>query len=244
MPPIPTRVPAPGRLAVLMAAVVLVVVAGYAVVTRTSRGSGASSGTDRSTGARSATVTGSPVAAVTQTSTATEPGAGGGHADESAAVAAAVRYAASTGELVTHSPIGRREILRRLVTPETVDGELQALNETTARLEKDRKASTLALTWVEAPLTATVLEVVDTGRVRVAVWTLSVLAGPTSSTAEQLWRTLEITVTVRAGRWLVAEVRSRSGPTPSGNPLALPTPVTDFTTAAGWGRLVSGESLR
>ena len=129
------------------------------------------------------------------------------------------------------------------MTPESVDGQLQALNETTAALEADRKASTLAMSWVEAPLTASVLEVVSADRVRVGVWTLSVLAVPSATTAEQLWRTLTITVTFRAGRWLVADVESRSGPTPAGNPLALPTPVGQFKTAAAWPQLVPGERL-
>ena len=178
------------------------------------------------------TSTSTPVAGTDTTSAVTDT-----------AIAAAVRYVASTGELVTRSPIGRREILARLVTGDALDTQLTSLNETAATLEHDRKVSTLALTWVEAPLTASVIEAIDRDRVRVAVWTVSVVATPTDTTAEQVWRTLEITVTRRAGRWLVATVTSRPGPTPTANPLSLPTPVTDFAAVARWRPVVTGEVL-
>ena len=160
--------------------------------------------------------------------------------DDRAAVAAAVRYVASTDELMARSMVVRRDILAKLVAPEVLDAQTAALEATIASFEQARKVSVTRFVWVETPLTATITDTLAPGLVRVGVWSVSIMSQPGSTTAEQAWRTITVTVRSTAGHWLVTAVAATPGPTPIGNVLAVPSPVAEFLTVAAWPAVVSG----
>ena len=160
--------------------------------------------------------------------------------DDRAAVAAAVRYVASTDELMAHSMVVRRDILAKLVAPEVLDAQMTALEATVASFEQARKVSVTRFVWVETPLTATIIETAAPGVVRVGVWSVSIMSQPGSTTAEEAWRTVTVTVHLTAGHWLVTAVTATPGPTPIANVLAVPSPVAEFLTVAAWPPVMAG----
>jgi len=85
------------------------------------------------------------------------------------AVPAAVRYVASTGELFAHSPVGRREILRKLVTPEALADQVAALDDTAAAMSSKLAHPIEEYVWVEAPLTAGLEDIQPPGSVMLAL---------------------------------------------------------------------------
>lgn len=159
------------------------------------------------------------------------------------AVAAAVRYVASNGELFAHSPVGRREILRKLVTPEALPAQVAALDEVATAMSSKLSQPIEEYVWVEAPLTAGTEDGHDANDVTVAVWTVAVFAHPSGEMVEQVWRTVHVTLQATGGRWLVAEASSDSGPTPTANELALPSSVDDYLGVARLTPVVPHEEL-
>jgi hypothetical protein len=162
--------------------------------------------------------------------------------DEVAARAAAVRFVASTSELMASSPVGRTELLRRLVTPAALDVQVSALASAADRITESLGEPVSRFAWVEAPLTATVTATSAGGEVRVAVWTVSVI-GERAERVEQVWRTVHVTVVDTADGWRVANATEQPGPTPSANELALPSPAAEFVTVAAWAPVTAGERL-
>ena len=171
------------------------------------------------------------------TAVATRSAAGGGP------VAAAVHYVASLPVLARSSPIGRRELLRRLTTIEAFGVQVKQLEETLDRMDGTFGFPIASLRWVEAPLTATVEHSTD-GRVRVAVWSVAAVGGGDLA-PQQMWRTIHVTLaeTLAGGEWLVDEVSSTEGPTPSASPAHLPGTTAEFVTVAGWVPVAEGERL-
>jgi hypothetical protein len=158
-------------------------------------------------------------------------------------VAAAVHYVASLPVLARSSPVGRRELLWRLTTSVAFGVQVKQLEETLDRMDTTFGFPIASLRWVEAPLTATVEHSAD-GRVRVAVWSVAAVGGGDLA-PQQMWRTMHVTLaeTLVGGEWLVDEVSSTEGPTPSASPAHLPGTTAEFVTVAGWAPVVEGERL-
>jgi hypothetical protein len=167
--------------------------------------------------------------------------AGGG--EVVGARAAAVRFVASTGELMESSPVGRAELLRRLVTPDALDAQVSALASAADRITESLGAPVTRFAWVEAPLTATVNATTSDGEVAVAVWTVSVIGERDAERVEQVWRTVHVTVVDTGDGWRVADASEQPGPTPSSNELALPSSSAEFVTVAAWAPVTAGEQL-
>lgn len=194
---------------------------------------------ERMTRAASTTATSfrSPSGPPASTTLATRSAEGGGP------VAAAVHYVASLPVLARSSPIGRRELLGRLTTPDAFGVQVKQLEETLDRMDTTFGFPIASLHWVEAPLTVTVQHSTD-GRVRVAVWSVAAVGGGDLA-PQQMWRTMHVTLTetVIGGEWLVEELSSTEGPTPSASPAHLPGTTAEFVTVAGWAPVVEGERL-
>ena len=168
---------------------------------------------------------------------------GMGSAAGGGAVAAAVHYVASLPVLARSSPVGRRELLRRLTTTGAFGVQVKQLEETLDRMDTTFGFHVVSLRWVEAPLTATVEHSTD-GRVRVAVWSVAAVGGGDLA-PQQIWRTMHVTLaeTLIGGEWLVDDLSSTEGPTPSASPAHLPGTTAEFVTVAGWAPVVEGERL-
>ena len=157
-------------------------------------------------------------------------------------LAAAVAYVASTDELMAHSPVGRREIFRKLVAPSALDGQVTSFEEAAAQLATTLKIPVERLVWVEAPLTATIVEATDAA-VSVDVWTVSILGAPDVGSPQQVWRTVHVNLEMDSGRWLVASASADEGPTPAGNELAMQAGWQQFEVVASWPAVVKGVGL-
>ena len=162
---------------------------------------------------------------------------------DDAAVEIALRYVAVTGDLLSRSPVGRRELLRHLVVADQVEVQAAALDTTAREMTAKLGSPVEHYAWIEAPLTATRAPVDATGAVRVSVWTVSVFASADSPTVEQIWRTVHVTLAPSGSTWLVSAAESEAGPVPTPNELALPSPVEEFLTVARWVPAVAHESL-
>src|SRR5690606_7618228 len=107
----------------------------------------------------------------------------------------------STDGLMAHSSIGRREILRKLVTPEAVAEQVAGIESAAAGLADALGVSVERLTWVEAPLTATLVRR-NGPTASVAVWAVSVLGSPDGGPPQQAWRTVHVDLALVDGEWL------------------------------------------
>lgn len=154
-------------------------------------------------------------------------------------VAAAVTYVASTDALMAHSSIGRREILRQLVTPDALADQVAGIESAAAGLAEQLGLPVERLTWVEAPLTATLVDV-DGGSAVVDVWAVSVLGSPDVGPPQQAWRTVHVDLVLVDEDWLVAGADADAGPTPRSNDLALPASWDEFAEVAGWPPVAPG----
>lgn len=155
---------------------------------------------------------------------------------------AAVAYVASTDELMAHSPIGRREIFRKMVAPSALDGQVTAFEEAAAQLATTLKVPVERLVWVEAPITATIVEAAGASA-SVDVWTVSILGAPDAGSPQQVWRTVHVDLELVSGRWLVASATADAGPTPAANELAMQAGWKQFEVVASWPAVVEGVGL-
>lgn len=157
-------------------------------------------------------------------------------------VDAAVRFVASTDALMSRSSVGRREILRQLVAPEHLAEYVNALERAAADLAEKLDMPIERLTWVEAPVTAT-LQASSSTNALVDVWTVSVLGAPDLGSPQQVWRTVHVDLELVAGAWLVTEATADAGPTPASNELALQATWDDFEAVSAWPPAISGAEL-
>lgn len=155
---------------------------------------------------------------------------------------AAVVYVASTDGLMGRSPVGRSELLRRLATPGSAAEQAAALDDATIRLADTLGVRTERLTWVEAPLTAAIVQQSDE-EASVDVWTVSILGAHDSGSPQAVWRTVHLDLELSGGQWLVASATADSGPTPASNELASQAGWSDFEEVAGWTPVVQGAEL-
>ena len=129
-------------------------------------------------------------------------------------VAAAIAYVASTDDLMGHSPVGRREIFRKLVAPSEVDTQAASFEQAASELATTLGVPVERLVWVEVPITAKVVK--STGdSASVDVWTVSILGAPSTGSPQQVWRTVHVDVELSSGRWLVTTANADQGPTPA-----------------------------
>ena len=155
---------------------------------------------------------------------------------------AAVAYVASTDELMAHSPVGRREIFRKMVAPSAVDGQVTSFEAAAAQLATTLKVPVERLVWVEAPITATIVEATGASA-SVDVWTVSILGAPDAGSPQQVWRTVHVNLELNSGRWLVASATADAGPTPAANELAMQAGWKQFEVVASWPNVVVGVGL-
>jgi hypothetical protein len=155
---------------------------------------------------------------------------------------AALAYVASTDTLMAHSSIGRAEIFRSMVTPEAVAEQAAAFEQAAEQLALTLDLPVERLVWVEAPLTATVIDQSDSDAA-VAVWTVSILGARGAGSPQHVWRTVRVDLERLGGRWLVASATADSGPTPAANELALQSGWDEFARVAGWDPIVAGVGL-
>ena len=181
-----------------------------------------------------------PAAAAPATHTASGGSDAGAAPDP---VAAAVRYVATTDGLMAHSSIGRREILRSLVTPGALVEQVEGIESAAARLAEELGVAAERLTWVEAPISATTVSRGEAAAL-VDVWVVSVLGSPDTGPPQQAWRTVHVDLILLDGKWLVSGASADAGPTPMASDLALPAGWDEFSEVAGWTAVVDGEWLR
>jgi hypothetical protein len=180
----------------------------------------------------------------TTAASATQPASGGPDARATPdPVAAAVRYVATTDGLMAHSSIGRREILRSLVTPGALVEQVEGIESAVAALAEELGVAAERLTWVEAPISATTVTRSDAAA-SVDVWVVSVLGSPDTGPPQQAWRTVHVNLVLLDGKWLVSGANADAGPTPLASDLALPAGWDEFSEVAGWTAMVEGEWLR
>jgi hypothetical protein len=171
-----------------------------------------------------------------------EPGvpSNGSHVEDP--VGAAVTYVATTDGLMGHSPIGRQELLGRLLVPSVLAEQAAALEDAAARMAATLGVPVERLVWIEAPLTATLI---DSGAASasVDVWTVSILGAPDVGLPQQVWRTVHVDLELIDGRWLVSAATADAGPAPAANELALPAGWDEFAVVAAWPPVVVGLGL-
>jgi hypothetical protein len=155
---------------------------------------------------------------------------------------AALAYVASTDTLMAHSSIGRAEIFRSLLTPGAVAEHTLAFEQAAEQLALTLDLPVERLVWVEAPLTATVIDRSDSDAA-VAVWTVSILGARGAGSPQQVWRTVRVDLERLDDRWLVASAVADAGPTPAANELALQSGWDEFVRVAGWDPVVAGVGL-
>lgn len=155
---------------------------------------------------------------------------------------AALAYVASTDTLMAHSSIGRAEIFRSLLVPTAVSGQAAAFEEAAEQLALTLGLPVERLVWVEAPITARLIDE-DDSEATVDVWTVSILGAPDTGSPQQVWRTVHVELERLGGRWLVASATADSGPTPASNELALQSGWNEFDVVARWDPIVAGVGL-
>jgi hypothetical protein len=155
---------------------------------------------------------------------------------------AALAYVASTDTLMAHSSIGRAEIFRSMVAPEAVAEQAAAFEQAAEQLALTLDLPVERLVWVEAPLTATVIDRSDSDAA-VAVWTVSIIGARGAGSPQQVWRTVRVDLDRLDDRWLVASATADVGPTPAANELALQSGWDEFVRVAGWDPIVAGVGL-
>jgi len=155
---------------------------------------------------------------------------------------AALEYVASTDTLMAHSPVGRSEIFRSLVTPDAVGEQVAAFEQAAEQLAQTLDMPVQRLVWVEAPISAT-LTLEGDSEAAVDVWTVSILGSPDSGSPQQVWRTVHVELERVDKRWLVAIATAEAGPTPASNELALQSGWDDFARVAAWDPVVEGVGL-
>lgn len=155
---------------------------------------------------------------------------------------AAIAYVASTDELMGHSPVGRREIFRKLAVAAAVDEQARSFEEAASKLAATLNIPVERLVWVEAPITATVVASTPV-TASVDVWTVSILGAPAAGPPQQVWRTVHVDLELVSDRWLVVSAAADAGPTPAANELAMQAGWRQFEEVASWPAVVEGVGL-
>jgi hypothetical protein len=189
----------------------------------------------------SATDPSTPVVGATQTVTP-----GGGTAKATASTASvvsapsiedartlALRWVASTGELLGMGPIGRSELLRQRVASASVQTMTENLDSDLIKLADGLPIPATELRLVETPLTIDVSIDTVTGQARAQVWSVAVFGAKDLGAPRVVFRTSQLVLVVEVGEWKLAAFTAVEGPTPIATD-SLPADWDSFAVVAGW----------
>ena len=152
----------------------------------------------------------------------------------------ALRWVASTGELLKMGPIGRSELLRRHVASASVETMTENLNSDLAKLADGLPIPATELRLVETPLTIDVSIDAVTGQARAQVWSVVVFGAKDLGAPRVVFRTSQLVLVVEAGEWKLAAFTASEGPTPIATD-SLPADWDSFAAVAGWQQALGGE---
>ena len=151
----------------------------------------------------------------------------------------ALRWVASTGELLKMGPIARSELLRQ-VAAASAETMTENLNSDLAKLADGLPIPSTELRLVETPLTIDVSVETSTGQARVQVWSVVVFGAKDLGAPRMVFRTSHLVLAVEGGGWKLAGFTAVEGPTPIATD-ALPADWDSFAVVAGWQPASGGE---
>ena len=145
----------------------------------------------------------------------------------------ALRWVASTGELLKMGPIARSELLRQRVAAASAETMTENLNFDLAKLADGLPIPSTELRLIETPLTVDVSIDAATGDARGHVWSVVVFGAKDLGAPRMVFRTSDLLLIVEAGEWKLAGFTAADGPTPLASD-ALSADWDSFAVVAGW----------
>ena len=152
----------------------------------------------------------------------------------------ALRWVASTGELLRMGPIARSELLRQHVASASAETMTVNLNSDLDKLANGLPIPASELRLVETPMTIDVAIDAATGDARAQVWSVVVFGAKDLGAPRMVFRTSELVLVVEAGAWKLAGFTTVEGPTPIATD-SLPADWDSFAVVAGWQPASRGE---
>ena len=152
----------------------------------------------------------------------------------------ALRWVASTGELLKMGPIARSELLRHQVASASAETMTENLNSDLAKLADGLPIPSTELRLVETPITIDVSVETSTGQARVQVWSVVVFGAKDLGAPRMVFRTSHLVLVAEGGEWKLAGFTAVEGPTPIATD-ALPADWDSFAVVAGWQPASGGE---
>ena len=154
--------------------------------------------------------------------------------------ALALKWVASTGELLKMGPIGRSELLRRQVASGSTETMIENLSSDLTKLADGLPIPATELRLMETPLTIDVTIDTVTGQARAEVWSVVVFGAKDLGAPRVVFRTSQLVMVVEAGEWKLASFTAAEGPTPIATD-SLPADWDTFAVVAGWQPATGGE---
>ena len=128
--------------------------------------------------------------------------------------ALALKWVASTGELLKMGPIGRSELLRRQVASGSTETMIEKLSSDLTKPADGLPIPATELRLMETPLTIDVTIDTVTGQARAEVWSVVVFGAKDLGAPRVVFRTSQLVMVVEAGEWKLASFTAAEGPTP------------------------------
>lgn len=154
--------------------------------------------------------------------------------------ALALKWVASTGDLLKMGPIGRSELLRRQVASGSTETMIENLSSDLTKLADGLPIPATELRLIETPLTINVNFDTVTGQARAEVWSVVVFGAKDLGAPRVVFRTSQLVMVVEAGEWKLASFTAAEGPTPIATD-SLPADWDTFAVVAGWQPATGGE---
>ena len=154
--------------------------------------------------------------------------------------ALALRWVASTGELLKMGPIARSELLRQQVASASAETMTVNLNSDLDKLADGLPIPASELRLVETPMTIDVAIDAATGDARAHVWSVVVFGAKDLGAPRMVFRTSELVLIVEADEWKLAGFTAVEGPTPIATD-SLPADWDSFAVVAGWQPASGGD---
>jgi len=145
----------------------------------------------------------------------------------------ALRWVASTGDLLKMGPIGRSELLRKQVASTSAETMTENLNSDLAKLADGLPIPATELRLVETPLTINITIDTATGQARAQVWSVVVFGAKDLGAPRVVFRTSQLVLVVEASEWKLAAFTAVEGPTPIATD-SLPADWDSFALVADW----------
>lgn len=152
----------------------------------------------------------------------------------------ALRWVASTGDLLKMGPIGRSELLRQRVASASAETMTENLNSDLTKLAEGLPIPATELRLVETPLTIDITIDTATGQARAQVWSVVVFGAKDLGAPRVVFRTSQLMMLVEAGEWKLASFTAAEGPTPIATD-SLSADWDSFAVVAGWQPASGGE---